>query len=51
MKYKLKLLPLVYQDLKNAKKWYFEINPDLGEYFKSKVNDEFEYIEQYPKHY
>ena len=51
MKYKLKLLPVVYQDLKNAKKWYLEINPELGEHFKLKVNEEFDYIKQYPKHY
>jgi plasmid stabilization system protein ParE len=51
MKYKLKLLPIVYQDLRNAKKWYLEINTELGEDFKLKVNEEFDYIRQYPKHY
>ncbi|MBA4276700.1 MAG: plasmid stabilization protein [Flavobacterium sp.] len=51
MEYKLKLLPIVYQDLRKAKKWYFEINAALGEDFKLKVNKELDYIKQYPKHY
>lgn len=51
MKYKLKLLPIVYQDLRKAKKWYLEINTALGDDFKLKVNEELEYIKQYPKHY
>lgn len=51
MKFKLKLLPIVYQDLKKAKKWYLKINTELGEDFKFKVNEEFDYIRQYPKHY
>jgi toxin ParE1/3/4 len=51
MKYKLKLLPIVYQDLRKSKKWYLEINTELGEDFKLKVNEEFDYIKQYPKHY
>jgi toxin ParE1/3/4 len=51
MKYALKLLPIVYKDLQKAKKWYTTINADLGEDFKSKINQEFEYINQYPKHY
>lgn len=51
MKYVLKLLPLVYRDLQKAKKWYNTINTELGEDFKNKINQEFEYINQYPKHY
>jgi toxin ParE1/3/4 len=51
MKYKLKLLPVVYQDLRKAKKWYLRINTELGEDFKLKVNEEFNYIKQFPKHY
>lgn len=51
MKYRLKLLPIVYQDLRKAKKWYLEINKTLGEDFKLKVNEELDYIKQYPKHY
>ncbi len=51
MKYKLKLLPIVFQDLIKAKKWYFDINAELGEDFKLQVNEEFDYIRQYPKHY
>jgi hypothetical protein len=51
MKYKLKLLPVVYQDLRKAKKWYLGINTKLAEDFKLKVNEEFDYIKQYPKHY
>ena len=50
-KYKLKLLPAVYQDLGKAKKWYLGINTELGEDFKVKVNEEFDYIKQYPNHY
>ena len=51
MNYKLKLLPIVYKDLINAKKWYLEINTKLGEDFKLKVNEELDYIIQNPKHY
>ena len=51
MKYALKLLPIVYKDLQKAKKWYTTINADLGEDFRNKINQEFEYINQYPKHY
>lgn len=51
MKYKLKLLPIVYQDLRKTKKWYSGINKTLGEDFKLKVNEELDYIEKYPKHY
>lgn len=40
MKYKLKLLPIVYQDLRKTKKWYLGINKTLGEDFKLKVNEE-----------
>ncbi len=49
--YKLKLLPVVYQDLIKARKWYLEINKSLGEDFKLKVNEEFDYIRKYPAHY
>lgn len=51
MLYRLKLLPIVYQDLKKAKKWYLGINTELGEDFKLKVNEELDYIQKYPKHY
>jgi hypothetical protein len=51
MKYALKLLPIIYKDLQKAKKWYITINADLGEDFRNKINQEFEYINQYPKHY
>lgn len=51
MNYKLKLLPIVYQDLKKAKKRYLTINTALGEDFKLKVSEEFDYIKQHPKHY
>ena len=47
MEYKLKLLPIVYQDLRNAKKCYLEINTASGEDFKLKVNEEFDYVKQY----
>jgi toxin ParE1/3/4 len=51
MKYSLKLVPLVYKDLQKAKKWYTTINPELANDFKEKVNQEFEYINQFPKNY
>ena len=51
MEYKLKLLPIVYQDIRKVKKWYLEINTALGDDFKLKVNEELEYIQRYPKHY
>ncbi|WP_269227495.1 type II toxin-antitoxin system RelE/ParE family toxin [Flavobacterium eburneipallidum] len=51
MDYKLKLLPIVYQDLRKAKKRYLGINTVLGEDFKLKVNEELDYIQKYPKHY
>lgn len=51
MKYALKLLPIVCKDLQKAKKWYTTINAGLGEDFRNKINQEFEYINQYPKHY
>ena len=51
MNYKLKLLPVVYRDLRKSKKWYSGINTELGEDFKSRVNEEFDYIKQHPKHY
>ena len=51
MKYALKLLPLVFRDLQKAKKWYTTINIELANDFKEKINQEFEYIHQFPKHY
>lgn len=51
MEYKLKLLPIVYQDIRKAKKWYLEINTALAEDFKLKINEELDYIAQNPKHY
>lgn len=51
MKYVLKLVPVVYRDLQKAKKWYTTINIELTKDFKEKVNQEFEYINQFPKHY
>lgn len=51
MEYKLKLLPIVYQDIRKVKKWYLEINTALGDDFKLKVNEELDYIKRYPKHY
>ena len=51
MEYKLKLLPIVYQDIRKVKKQYLEINTALGEDFKLRVNQELDYIQRYPKHY
>lgn len=51
MTYSLKLLPIVYNDLREAKKWYNEKKEHLGEEFKQAVNREFNYIKTYPEHY
>lgn len=50
MWYSVKLLPIAYQDLKNAKKWYDEQQESLGEEFKISFNNEIEYIRKYPEH-
>ena len=51
MGYSLKLLPIVYNDLREAKKWYNEKKEHLGKEFKQAVNREFNYIKAYPEHY
>ena len=51
MSYKVKLLPIVFSDLRKAKKWYNEQQTYLGEEFKSEVNKEITYISEYPRHY
>ena len=51
MSYKIKLLPIVYVDLRKAKKWYHDKNPTLAEEFKTEVNKEIDYIGEYPEHY
>lgn len=52
MKYKVKLLPVVRStDLRKAKKWYKDINEDLAKDFKKRVDEEIDYIGNYPEHY
>ncbi|WP_139856475.1 type II toxin-antitoxin system RelE/ParE family toxin [Aequorivita sinensis] len=51
MDYEIKLLPIVQNDLRKAKKWYSDKNKALGEEFKVAVNKEINYIGKYPEHY
>ncbi len=51
MSYSIKLLPIAYNDLQEAKKWYNEKREDLGEEFKKAVNAEIEHIKRHPEHY
>lgn len=51
MSYKIKLLPIVYSDLKKAKKWYFDKSEDLADEFKIEVDKEIDYIGEYPENY
>jgi len=51
MAYKIKLLPRVHSDLRKAKKWYQEKSETLAKEFKREVNNEIEYIGEYPEHY
>ncbi len=51
MKYKIKLLPIVYKDLQNAKKWYKTKSDFLAKEFKIEVNKEIDYIGVNPEHY
>jgi len=47
----IKLLPIVYTDLRKAKKWYSDKSKALGEEFKTEVNKEIDHIGKYPEHY
>lgn len=51
MSYSIKLLPIAYKDLQEAKKWYNEKQKNLGEEFKKAVIAEIDYIKDYPEHY
>lgn len=51
MAYKIRLLPVARQDLQAAKKWYNEQKTHLGEEFKLQVNQEIDYIGEFPEHY
>jgi toxin ParE1/3/4 len=51
MPYTVKLLPIVHNDLRQAKKWYNEQRQALGDEFKEEVNKEIDYIGQHPEHY
>jgi plasmid stabilization system protein ParE len=51
MAYKVKLLPIVHSDLREAKKWYQDKNEILAQEFKEEVDIEVEYIGEYPHHF
>lgn len=51
MKYKIKILPSAYADMRKGKKWYSDINEDLGIDFRESVNEEIDYIKDNPEHY
>jgi len=51
MSYRIKLLPIAYKDLQEAKNWYNEQKENLGEEFKKAVIAEIDYIKDYPEHY
>ena len=51
MGYKIRLLPVAQQDLQAAKKWYNDQKANLGEEFKLQVNQEIDYIGEFPEHY
>ncbi len=51
MGYTVKLLPIVKQDLRKARKWYNDQQESLGEEFKEETNKEIDYIGHYPEHY
>jgi len=51
MGFKIKLLPIVHTDLRNAKKWYQEKSEKLAQEFKVAINKEIDYIGEYPEHY
>lgn len=51
MTYKIKLLPIARKDLQDAKSWYNNRKENLGEEFKLEVNNEMDYIGEFPLHY
>lgn len=51
MNYSIKLLPIAYKDLLEAKKWYNQQKENLGEEFKKAVISEIDYIKVYPENY
>lgn len=51
MSYKIKLLPIVYTDLRKAKNWYHDKSETLAKEFKIEVDKEIDYIGGYPEHY
>lgn len=51
MTYRVKILPSAYTDMREAKKWYSEINKDLAIDFKEQVNSEIDHISLNPEHY
>jgi toxin ParE1/3/4 len=46
--FRIKILPKVLKDLKEAKQWYNEQKEFLGDEFKFEVNKESDYIEKNP---
>lgn len=51
MRHKIKILPIAYDDLRKAKKWYKDKSEILAIEFKTEVNKEIDYITKYPEHY
>lgn len=51
MNYSIKLLPIAYKDLLEAKKWYNQQKENLGEEFKKAIISEIDYIKVYPENY
>ena len=51
MSYKIKLLPIAYKDLQQAKRWYNKKRKNLGEEFKRAVITEIDYIKDHPEHF
>lgn len=50
MSYHIKLLPIAYKDLQEAKEWYDQQKENLGEDFKKAVIAEIDHIKTYPEH-
>lgn len=51
MSYKIKLLPIVLTDLREARKWYHQKSEALAKEFKTEVSKEIDYIGKFPEHY
>ena len=51
MSYGIKLLPIAYKDLQQAKNWYNEKRENLGKEFKKAIIADIDYIKENPEHY